>query len=166
MLLNLRRDDFLLQALQNSFAFRDRQADGSGRDPVRALNRGNLVFNLFTVSHFSDQLHCPFHPPSLPHPTTLQALATMWEGSLMTCQGFKPYLGNPAVRHYRRAWGNVAMVELCTRPAIERARTVTLHLQRARPTSIPASPISAIALPDNRRTVMAMLQQQLDFSTD
>ena len=74
MMLNLRRDDFLLQALQNSFAFRDRQADGSGRDPVRALNRGNLVFNLFTVNHFSDQLHCPFHPPSLPHPTTLHAL--------------------------------------------------------------------------------------------
>ena len=74
MLLNLRRDDFLLQALQNSFAFRDRQADGSGRNPVRALNRGNLVFNLFTVNHFSDQLHCPFHPPSLPHPATLHAL--------------------------------------------------------------------------------------------
>ena len=68
MMLNLRRDDFLLQALQNSFAFRDRQADGSGRDPVRALNRGNLVFNLFTVNHFSDQLHCPFRPSSLPHP--------------------------------------------------------------------------------------------------
>jgi hypothetical protein len=34
------------------------------------------VFNLFTVNHFSDQLHCPFHPPSLPHPTTLHALAT------------------------------------------------------------------------------------------
>jgi hypothetical protein len=74
MLLNLRRDDFLLQALQNSFALRDRQADGSGRDPVRALDRGNLVFNLFIVNHFSDQLHCPFHPPSLPHPTTLHAL--------------------------------------------------------------------------------------------
>ena len=52
--------------------------------------------------------------------------ATIWEGSLTTCQGFKPYLGNPAVRHYRGAWGNVAMVELCTRLAIERARTVTL----------------------------------------
>ena len=75
MLLNLRRDDFLLQALQNSFAFRDRQADGSGRDPVRALNRGNLVFNLFTLNHFSEQLHCPFHPSSLPHPTTLHALS-------------------------------------------------------------------------------------------
>jgi hypothetical protein len=32
------------------------------------------VFNLFTVNHFSDQLHCPFHPLSLPHPTTLHAL--------------------------------------------------------------------------------------------
>ena len=52
--------------------------------------------------------------------------ATIWEGSLTTCQGFKPYLGNPAVRHYRGAWRNVAMVELCTRLAIERARTVTL----------------------------------------
>ena len=85
MMLNLRRDDFLLQALQNSFAFRDRQADGSGRDPVRALNRGNLVFNLFIVNHFSDQLHCTFHPPSLPHPTTLHALD---KGS-MSSRGFK-----------------------------------------------------------------------------
>jgi hypothetical protein len=31
--------------------------------------------------------------------------ATMWEGSLTTCQGFKPYLGNPAVWHYRGGLG-------------------------------------------------------------
>ena len=67
-MLNLRRDDFLLQALQNSFAFRDRQADGSRRDPVRALNRGNLVFNLFTVNHFSDQLTVHFIPRAYPTP--------------------------------------------------------------------------------------------------
>ena len=66
MLLNLRRDDFLLQALQNSFAFRDRQADGSGRDPVRALNRGNLVFNLFTTSATSFTVH--FIPRAYPTP--------------------------------------------------------------------------------------------------
>ena len=74
----------------------------------------------------------------------------MWEGLLTTCHGFKPYLGNPAVRHYRGAWGNVAMVELCTRLAIERARTVTLHLQRARPTSIPAT----VPVPDWVKTAI------------
>ena len=37
---------------------------------------------------------------------------------------------------YRGASGNVAMVEMCTRLAIERARTVTLHLQQARRSSI------------------------------
>ena len=35
-----------------------------------------------------------------------------WEGSQTKCQGFKPYLGNPAVRHYRGASGNVVTVEL------------------------------------------------------
>jgi hypothetical protein len=34
------------------------------------------------------------------------------EGSSTKCQGFKPYLGNPAVRHYRGASGNAVMVEL------------------------------------------------------
>jgi hypothetical protein len=33
----------------------------------------------------------------------------------------------------------VAMVEMCTRLAIERARTVTLHLQQARRSSIPTN---------------------------
>ena len=30
-----------------------------------------------------------------------------WEGPRRTCQGFKPDLGNPAVRHYRGASGTV-----------------------------------------------------------
>ena len=45
-------------------------------------------------------------------------------------QGFKPDLGNPAVRDYRGASGNVAMVEMRSHLAIERARLVTLHLQQ------------------------------------
>src|SRR5215475_2987865 len=32
-------------------------------------------------------------------------LSTPWEGLRMICQGFKPDLGNPAVRHYRGASG-------------------------------------------------------------
>jgi hypothetical protein len=54
-----------------------------------------------------------------------------------TSQGFKPDLGNLAVRDYRGASGNAAMVELCTHLAIERARLVTSHLKLARPISIP-----------------------------
>src|SRR5215472_13151129 len=46
-------------------------------------------------------------------------------------------MGNPAVRHYRGASGNVAMVEMRSHLAIERARLVTLHLQQARRSSIP-----------------------------
>ena len=45
------------------------------------------MFNLFTVNHFSDQLHCPFHPPSLPHPTTLHALVGILQET--------PELGSP-----------------------------------------------------------------------
>ena len=30
-------------------------------------------------------------------------LVASWEGSSTNCQGFKPYLGNLAVRHYRGA---------------------------------------------------------------
>src|SRR5260370_18846670 len=41
-------------------------------------------------------------------------------------QGFKLGSGDPTVQDYRGASGNVAMVELGTRLAIERARTVTL----------------------------------------
>ena len=52
-------------------------------------------------------------------------------------RGFKLDLGNPAVRDYRGASGNVATVELCTHPATERAGLVTLHLPLARPSSIP-----------------------------
>src|SRR6516164_1189432 len=52
-------------------------------------------------------------------------------------QDFKPDRGNPAVRHYRGASGTVAMVEMRSHLAIERARLVTLHLQQARRSSIP-----------------------------
>ena len=40
-------------------------------------------------------------------------------------------------RHYRGAFENVAMVEMRTQLAIERAGLVTLHLQLARRSSIP-----------------------------
>src|SRR5271167_3168259 len=59
------------------------------------------------------------------------------EGSRTKGQGFKPDLGNSAVRHYRGAFENVAMVEMRTQLAIERAGLVTLHLQPARRSSIP-----------------------------
>ena len=60
-----------------------------------------------------------------------------WEGSRTRGQDFKPDLGNSAVRHYRGAFENVAMVEMRTQLAIERASLVTLHLQPARRSSIP-----------------------------
>lgn len=44
-------------------------------------------------------------------------------------QDSEPDLRNSAVRDYRGASGNAAKVELCTRLATKRARTVTLHLQ-------------------------------------
>ena len=59
------------------------------------------------------------------------------EGSRTKGQDFKPDLGNSAVRHYRGASENVAMVEMRTQLAIERAGLVTLHLQPARRSSIP-----------------------------
>jgi len=60
-----------------------------------------------------------------------------WEGSRTRGQDFKPDLGNSAVRHYRGAFENVAMVEMRSQLAIERAGLVTLHLQPARRSSIP-----------------------------
>ena len=49
-----------------------------------------------------------------------------WVGPWRKGQGFKPDLGNPAVRDYRGASGNVVMAEMGTHPATERARLVTL----------------------------------------
>src|SRR6266446_7402009 len=60
-----------------------------------------------------------------------------WEGSRTRDQDFKPDLGNSAVRHYRGAFENVALVEMRSQLAIERAGLVTLHLQPARRSSIP-----------------------------
>src|ERR1700732_4225196 len=60
-----------------------------------------------------------------------------WEGSRTRGQDFKPDLGNSAVRHYRGGFENVAMVEMRSQLAIERAGLVTLHLQPARRSSIP-----------------------------
>src|SRR6202011_2105194 len=60
-----------------------------------------------------------------------------WEGPWKKCHGSEPDLRNSAVRDYWGAPRNVAMVELCTRLATERASAVTLHLQLARAGSIP-----------------------------
>jgi transposase len=95
-----------------------------------------------------------------PHAGQETRLGANWEGkgrirtSVLTSpclerlaedsQGFKPDLGNPAVRDYRGASGNVAMVELCTHPATERAGMVTLHLQSARPSSIPTEQLARL----------------------
>ena len=62
------------------------------------------------------------------------------EGPWKKCQGFKPDPGNPAVRDYRGASGNVAMVELCTHFATERAGMVTLHLKAGAPEFYPDCP--------------------------
>ena len=60
-----------------------------------------------------------------------------WEGPRKKCQGFKPDLGDPAVRDYRGASGNVAMVEMRSHLATERAGLVTLHLQADAPEFYP-----------------------------
>ena len=64
-------------------------------------------------------------------------LSTPWEGLQMICQGFKPDLGNPAVRHYRGASGTVRHGEIvnpsCNRksgngnpsPTVGRARSLS-----------------------------------------
>ena len=50
----------------------------------------------------------------------------------------KPYEGEPHVRFDVAGAGDVAMVELCTHSAIERAELETLHLQQARlPSTLP-----------------------------
>ena len=67
------------------------------------------------------------------------SLSTTWEGPRLICRGFKPDPGNLAVRDYRGASGNAAMVELGTHLAIERARLVTSHLKLARLISIPTT---------------------------
>jgi hypothetical protein len=56
-------------------------------------------------------------------------------------------LRNSAVRYYRGASENVAMVEMRSQLAIERAGLVTLHLQPARRSSIPTiNAVVSIAL--------------------
>jgi hypothetical protein len=47
------------------------------------------------------------------------------------------YSGNPTVRHYRGASGNVRHGETVNPPAIERAETETPHLQRGAPDFYP-----------------------------
>jgi hypothetical protein len=90
--------------------------------------------------------HKPTHELELSYEQTIRSRGVCapalkprgeWEGSRTKCQGFKPDLGNSAVRHYRGAFENVARVEMRTQLAIERAGLVTLHLQPARRSSIP-----------------------------
>ena len=59
--------------------------------------------------------------------------------TLHTKQAGKRSAGNPHAAFDAARAGNVAMVELCTHPAIERAGLETLHLQQARlPSTLPA----------------------------
>jgi hypothetical protein len=76
------------------------------------------------------------------------------EGLRTRYQGFKPDLGNSAVRHYRGASETVAMAELRTHLATERVSVVTLRLTQARPSSIPTIDTSmrAVALFSQVRT--------------
>src|ERR1700758_4846184 len=92
--------------------------------------------------------HKPTHELELSYEQTIRSRGVCapaleprgeWEGSRTKCQGFKPDLGNSAVRHYRGAFENVAMVEMRTQLAIERAGLVILHLQPARRSSIPTT---------------------------
>jgi hypothetical protein len=92
--------------------------------------------------------HQPTHELELSYEQTIRSRGVCapalkprgeWEGSRTKCQGFKPDLGNSAVRHYRGAFENVARVEMRTQLAIERAGLVTLHLQPARRSSIPTN---------------------------
>ena len=72
-------------------------------------------------------------------------LRRKWEGPRKKCQGFKPDLGDPAVRDYRGASGNVAMVEMRSHPATERAGLVTLHLQADAPEFYPNQTILTLS---------------------
>jgi hypothetical protein len=60
-----------------------------------------------------------------------------WEDPRKKGQGFKPDSGNPTVRDYRGASGNVATVEMRSHLATERAGMVTLHLQADAPEFYP-----------------------------
>src|SRR5580692_1132095 len=82
-----------------------------------------------------------------------------WEGSRTRCQGFKPDLGNSAVRHYRGAFENVATVEMRSQLAIERAGLVTLHLQPARRSSIPTVDRTALSLFGTEKEMHAAMEQ-------
>src|ERR1700720_18670 len=55
------------------------------------------------------------------------------EDSRKKGQGFKPDSGNPTVRDYRGASGNVVTVEMRSHLATERAGMVNLHLQAKPP---------------------------------
>src|SRR6201993_1202118 len=90
--------------------------------------------------------HKPMHELELSYEQTIRSRGVCapaleprgeWEGSRTKCQGFKPDLGNSAIRHYRGAFENGAMVEMRSQLAIERAGLVTLHLQPARRSFIP-----------------------------
>ena len=82
-------------------------------------------------------------------------LSKPWEDLRMTSQGFKPGSGNPTVRHYRGALGNVRHGETET-PSCNRksGNGKPLTYSGARPISIPTvgiirSPIRASILPDS-----------------
>jgi hypothetical protein len=65
-------------------------------------------------------------------------LSKPWEGPRRICQGFKPYSGDPTVRHYRGASGNVRHGETVTPvPRSKERERKPLTYSGARPNSIP-----------------------------
>ena len=72
-------------------------------------------------------------------------LSKLWEGPRKKCQGFKPDLGNPAVRDYRGASGNVSqggnVHPSCNRKSRKR-KPPTYSV--ARPISIPIKTLKPI----------------------
>src|SRR5262249_40968124 len=57
-------------------------------------------------------------------------LSKPWKGLRMTCQGFKPDPGNPAVRHYRGLRETYAMVKTVNRLQSKEQDRKTPHLQQ------------------------------------
>src|ERR1700758_1347665 len=112
--------------------------------------------------------HQPTHELELSYEQTIRSRGVCapalqprgeWEDSRTKCQGFKPDLGNSAVRHYRGAFENVAMVEMRTQLAIERAGLVTLHLQPARRSSIPTLGSISLVNVEDRGSVRIVFGQ-------
>src|SRR5215510_11222527 len=88
-------------------------------------------------------------------------LSKLWEGLRQTCQGFKPDSGNLTVRDYRGASENVRHGETVNPPAIERAGTVTPHLQRGASDFYPSGSRATVERPSIRLREVLRLSSAL-----